>query len=211
MSDTTVDVRGERQLRRLETLTDVVYAIVLWRLFMLIPRPGISTQEWTSVQDYLSDEWIALALVAIGVAFTIIYWLQSNHLLSALKRTDTRHTSLCIVQLFFVLIFLYSLRLGVDLGGSLGTRLVESCAAAAVGLTAVAAWNYARKGRRLLRPEVTTEEAQAIAKRIVAEPATAVATIPVAFLGAVFWELTWFLYPVLARWLRLPGGDTQRS
>lgn len=210
MSEATTDVRGERQLRRLETLTDVVYAIVLWRMFMLIPRPGVGDEKWTSVRDYLADEWIALALIAIGVAFTIIYWLQSNHLLSALKRTDTRHTALSIVQLFFVLIFLYSLRLGVDLGGSLGTRLVESCAAAAVGLTAVAAWNYARKGHRLLRPEVSTEEAQAIAKRITAEPATAIATIPMAFLGAVFWELTWFLYPVLARWLRLPGGDEKK-
>lgn len=210
MSEATTDVRGERQLRRLETLTDVVYAIVLWRMFMLIPRPGVGDEKWTSVRDYLADEWIALALIAIGVAFTIIYWLQSNHLLSALKRTDTRHTALSIVQLFFVLIFLYSLRLGVDLGGSVGTRLVESCAAAAVGLTAVAAWNYARKGHRLLRPEVSTEEAQAIAKRITAEPATAIATIPMAFLGAVFWELTWFLYPVLARWLRLPGGDEKK-
>ncbi len=207
MNEATEDVRGARQLRRLETLTDVVYAIVLWRLFMLIPRPGIGTGAWTSVRDYLANEWIALALVAIGVAFTIIYWLQSNTLFSSLKRTDTRHTTLCIVQIFFVLIFLYSLRLGIELGGSLGTRLVESCAAAAVGLTAAWAWNYARRGRRLLRPEVSTEEAEALAKRIMAEPATAIATIPMAFLGPVFWELTWFGYPFLARLLRLPGGE----
>jgi len=204
--ETTEDVRGARQLRRLETLTDVIYAIVLWRLFMLIPRPGVATGEWTSVRDYLAHEWIALALVTIGLAFTIIYWVQSNTLFSALKRTDGRHTTLCIVQIFFVLVFLYSLRLGIEVKAGLGTRLVESCAAAAVGLTALAAWNYARKGRRLLRPEVTTDEAQAIATRIVAEPATAIATIPMAFLGAVFWELTWFLYPFLARLLRLPGG-----
>ena len=28
-----------RQLRRLEMLIDVVYAIVIWRIFTLIPRP----------------------------------------------------------------------------------------------------------------------------------------------------------------------------
>ena len=210
MTETTQDIRGARQLRRLETLTDVVYALVLWRVFMLIPRPGIGTETWTSVRDYVSDEWIALALIVIGVAFTIIYWLQSNTLFSALKRTDSRHTVLCIVQLFFVLIFLYSLRLGVELGGSLGTRLVESCAAAAVGLMAAWAWSYARRGRRLLRPDVTTEEAQALAKRITAEPITAIATIPMAFLGAVYWELTWFGYPFLARLLRLPGGNEEK-
>jgi len=208
---TTEDVRGARQLRRLETLTDVVYAIVLWRLFMLIPRPGIAAGEWTGVRDYLGDEWIALALVTIGLAFTIIYWVQSNTLFSALKRTDGRHTALCIVQIFFVLIFLYSLRLGIEVRSGLGTRLVESCAAAAVGLTAAWAWNYARRGRRLLRPEVSDEEAQALAKRIMAEPITAIATIPMAFLGPVFWELTWFGYPFLARLLRLPGGENREG
>lgn len=205
MSITTQDVRSARQLRRLETLTDVLYAIVLWRLFMLIPRPGVTGETWTGVRDYLAHEWIALALVTIGLVFTIIYWLQSNTLLSALERTDGRHTALSILQLFFVLLFLYSLRLGIEVRSGLGTRLAESCAAAAVGLTAVAAWNYARRGRRLLRPEVTTEEAEALAKRIMAEPATAIATIPMAFAGAVFWELTWFGYPFLARLLKLPG------
>ncbi len=32
-------IRGTRQLRRLEMLMDVVYALVIWRLFMLMPRP----------------------------------------------------------------------------------------------------------------------------------------------------------------------------
>ncbi len=32
-------IRGTRQLRRLEILVDVVYALVIWRLFMLMPRP----------------------------------------------------------------------------------------------------------------------------------------------------------------------------
>ena len=205
MAPSSTDVRGARQLGRLETLTDVVYAIVIWRLFMLIPRPGVTGEAWTSLAEYLAKEWIALALVAIGLSFTIVYWLQSNTLFSALERTDGRHTVLSILQLFFILLFLYSLRLGIEVQASVGTRLAESCAATAVGLTASAAWNYARAGRRLLRPEVTADEAGALAKRILAEPATAIATIPMAFAGAVFWELTWFGYPLLARLLRLPG------
>jgi hypothetical protein len=31
---------GRRQLRRLEVLTDVIFAIAIWRIFMMLPRPG---------------------------------------------------------------------------------------------------------------------------------------------------------------------------
>jgi hypothetical protein len=41
--------RESRQLRRLEVLIDVVFAIVIWRAFMLIPRPGQGGWNWDSI------------------------------------------------------------------------------------------------------------------------------------------------------------------
>ena len=32
---------GMMQLQRLGTLADVIYSITIWRIFMLIPRPGV--------------------------------------------------------------------------------------------------------------------------------------------------------------------------
>jgi len=32
-------IREKRQLRRLEVVMDVVYAILIWRAFQLLPRP----------------------------------------------------------------------------------------------------------------------------------------------------------------------------
>jgi hypothetical protein len=33
--------------------------------------------------------------------------------------------------------------------------------------------------------------------RILAEPITAIVTIPVAFVGPIFWEISWLSYPLL--------------
>ena len=73
-------------------------------------------------------------IVFIVIVFTIIYWLQSNVLFGNLRGTDGRHTILSILQLFFLLVFLVSMRLGIELGASNATRALESIAAALVGI-----------------------------------------------------------------------------
>lgn len=195
------DAKGHReilQLKRLETLTDVVYGIVIWRLFVLIPKPS-SDQQWDSVGAFISANLGDLVLVLIGLVVTIIYWGQSNALFGALARTDTRHTVLSILQIFSLLVFLYSLKLGIDLGASAGTRAFESGSAAVVGILGAAAWFYAIHNRRLLLPEVTVKDARELGDRVMAEPVTALITIPFAFLGAVFWEPAWLSYVIVVR------------
>ncbi|MGD8503978.1 MAG: TMEM175 family protein, partial [Syntrophobacterales bacterium] len=182
------------QLARLETLTDVVYAIVIWRIFVLIPKPGEANWHWESIGSFLTSNVFTFALVIIALAITIIYWLQNNALFGNLERTDGLHTAISILQLFFLLIFLYSIRLGVVLGASTATRAFESCAAALLGIASVAAWFYATKNRRLLASDVTQQDANALSDRIMAEPITAILTLPCAFIGPVVWEISWLSY-----------------
>ena len=189
---------GVRQLQRLGTLIDVVYAITIWRIFALIPRPGINDASWSSLGEYFRSEWLALLVLLVGLIFTIVYWLQSNTLSSELARTDAKHTVLSIVQIFSVLLFLYSLRMGIEVGDALGARAFESLAAANVGLWGALAWRYASKNRRLLRDDATDLKAKQLAVRITGEPLTAAITVPFAFVGPIVWELSWFAYPIIA-------------
>jgi hypothetical protein len=189
---------GAQQLRRLGTLTDVVYGITIWRIFMLIPRPGVAEGNWASLGEYFRSEWLALAVLLVGLVFTVIYWLQSNTLSSALARTDAKHTILSIAQIFSLLLFLYSLRMGIEVRDAVGARAFESIAAANVGLWGALAWRYATKERRLLREDIPDLKVRQLAMKITGEPITAAITIPVAFLGPVVWELSWFAYPVVA-------------
>ena len=186
-----------RQLQRLGTLTDVVYAITIWRIFDLVPRPGVAGASWPSLRAYFSSEWLALLILLVGLIFTIVYWLQNSTLSSRLARTDAKHSVLSIVQIFSLLVFLYSLRMGIEVGDALGARAFESLAAANVGLWTSLAWRYAIRNRRLLRDDVTDLEAQQLATKITGEPITAAITVPVAFAGPILWELSWFAYPVI--------------
>ena len=198
MKDQATGKRSILQLSRLETLTDVVYGIVLWRLFMLIPRPGVGEVHWETIRSYLESNVLTLVLILVGLIVTIIYWLQSNALFGNLKKTDGMNTIVSIFQLFFLLIFLYSLRMDVDMGSSPATRAFESSAAALLGIASALGWSYAIKKRRLLAAEVSDEEARVLANRVLAEPITAVITLPFAFIGPILWEISWLSYlPVI--------------
>lgn len=181
------------QLSRLERLADVVYAIVLWRLFMLIPKPVSADGVWHSFSEYLAENGFTLIIVVIGVIFVIIYWLQSNMLLGNLEKSDGKHTTFTIIQLFALLLFLMSLNMGVVLGNSAFTRVLESSTAALTGLSGAFAWRYGIKNRRLIQPDVNDFDARKILDNVLAEPLTALITIPFAFAGPWLWEASWLL------------------
>jgi uncharacterized membrane protein len=183
----------QRQLRRLETLIDVVFGITIWRLFVLLPRPD-ENPEWGSLADMLLDSGLNFAVVFIALVIIIIYWVQSNLLFKYLVRTDRWHIALSISQLFSVLLFLYAIRVGIEFEASASTRIFESSMACLLGVFSFAAWYYALHRGSLVTDELGAEQASAITERIKAEPVTAALTIPFAA-GMWMWEFSWFLYP----------------
>lgn len=182
---------GARQLRRLEFLIDVVFGLAIMRLLLLLPRPEHGLESARTVADLFQDSAGPLAMVVIGLAWTIVFWIQNNKVFGALEKTDTKHTVLSILQLCSMLLFLYAVRLGVDFDGQLGAMLAESVAAALMGGLAVAGWLYASKNGRLTAEEVTADDARQVTVSLMGEPITAVLTIGVAFLGPGWWTLSW--------------------
>jgi uncharacterized membrane protein len=185
------------QLTRLERLMDVVFAIVIWSTFNLLPRPEESVAKWESVLVMLREEWSSFLFVLLATGIVIIYWLQNISLLGNLKKTNGVHTAISIFQLVFVLLFLYAITSGVILGESADSRIFESVTAMMIGVMGWSGWYYAMNKADLLNPELSKEEAEHILKKNLAEPVTAVITIPFAFVGPVAWELSWFLYPFI--------------
>ena len=192
------------QLLRLQRLSDVFYALVIFQLFMMIPTPGTEGKNWESLADYLSEHGPDLAVSLVGVAVAIVYWLQSNQLLGVLRKTDALHTACSILQLFTLLVLLYSMKLGIEIeSSSSGTWAFESAAATAVGVFALLAYARARK-KGLLRPDVPEAEAKRLAIRYRAEPITTGISFPFAFVSGaevfgfnLIWEASWFLYPLI--------------
>ena len=194
--------RESLQLRRLARMIDVVYAIIIWRCFMLLPRPTAEQLNWEHIGGFLSANIGGFLLVFIGIVVAIIYWIQNNVMFGNLQATDSRHTTMAILQLFFLLIFLLSLRLGIDIGASNFTRAFESITAALIGIAGSWAWSYAIKNYRLLLPEVTEQYAYRLRDRYLAEPITAIITLPFAFVGPILWEISWLIYPLVVMLVR---------
>jgi hypothetical protein len=194
--------RRKIQLRRLRTLMDVIYAIIIWRLFMLLPRPEGDVIQWSSIGAMLVAEWPALLMVTIGLAVTIIYWDQSNYIYGYLDITDSKHTTYAILQMFFLLFLLYAIKLGMEFDADVETRLLESVAAVMVGAMAWLGWRYAVGRGDMLVAGIPTEATEALSIRSLAEPAAALVTIPFAFIDGLAWELAWLAYLPIAYWLR---------
>ena len=194
----TIEVkRSILQLSRLERIMDVVFALVIWRLFTFLPTQDVDGNKWASVIEMLLAEWKVFVFVLLAVVIVIIYWLQNNSLLGNLKNTDGIHTAISIFQLFFVLLFLYAIGSGVRIGSGVDSRAFESISAMMVGLLSLLAWHYAMHKGNLLDPELSAEDAVHIRQKNMAEPITAAITIPFAFVGPIAWELSWFLYPFI--------------
>jgi len=193
------------QLARLATLTDVVYAVGLVVIVSWLPLPEESRSTGNSV--WLLDLWAEYAgniiAVGIGVAFTILYWLRSNTLLSCLDRTDGVHTGLSIASVFFLLLLLYVIRVSAEVVAS-SRRAGESIAVALIGIAAGVAWWWARR-RGLVRRGLSKDDMLAVQTEAFAEPMTALVTLPFAFVGEAAWNLAWLAYIPISAYLKRRG------
>ncbi|MCG6936841.1 MAG: hypothetical protein LJE83_01530 [Gammaproteobacteria bacterium] len=189
--------RSILQLSRLERIMDVVFALVIWRLFTFLPTQQVGGNKWASVSEMLLTVWKTYVFVLLAVVIVIIYWLQNNSLLGNLKKTDAIHTAISVFQVFFVLLFIYSIGAGIRIGSGADSRVFESFTAMMVGVLSLLSWYYAMHKDDLLDPALSREEAVRIRDRNLAEPLTAAITIPFAFVGPLAWELSWLAYPFI--------------
>jgi uncharacterized membrane protein len=189
--------RWTTQLSRLETLMDVVYGLVIWRLFELLPRP--EEDEIRSLWEVLSANPKPLLSVVIGIVIVVIYWLQNNLLFGHLERTDSRHSSLAILQIFCLLLFLFAISVGTNYEAAIDLRVFESVTAMMVGIASYWGWYYAKHKANLISPSLTKKDADDISVRILAEPITAAITLPFAIFSPLLWEIAWFSYPLISR------------
>jgi len=117
--------------------------------------------------------------------------IQHNLVFGALERTNNRDTALSILQIFALLMFLYSVKIGIEFDGDPNAMLFESVAAAVMGFLSLVNWRYARKAG-LVHPSVPDAELDALTLKLWPEPITAIVTIGTAFFSPLIWTITWF-------------------
>lgn len=129
--------RESRGLRRLESLIDTVFALIIVVIVLDLPAPNNSVAFDLSSFVMLRLESLILAM--LGIIVVLVYWFQSNLLLGNLDHTDGTHAAISLLQVFMVLVYLLSVSLGIEVGNEPLVLALQSIAAALVGFGA-AAW-----------------------------------------------------------------------
>lgn len=196
--------RQQRQLGRLQTLMDVMFALMLFRVLAPLPTPAAEEDwAWTfgALWEFLADDGGAILMALIGVILIVIYWLQNNKLLGNLNRTNGNHVSFCIAQLVLLAFYGYSMALAEDFD-SPATRALQSLFLAGVGFAGFFGFRYASRDRRLLSEKITDKEADELKISVLPEPVAGLITIPLAFVGPWVWEIGWLVMLPVGSWLR---------
>lgn len=183
--------RDARQLRRLQTLMDVVFGVLLIRVFTLLPHLTNPDSGKVDPLVIFTETGESFIMFVIGFVLITIYWFQSNKTSGNLVSTDGKHTMLSILQLFFLLLYLYSVRLDMETQSDVLALFMQSVSLALAGFAGVAAWVYASKHAEMVSEAVSAGEASELKMSILSEPLAAAFTIPFAFIGPGIWNLSW--------------------
>ena len=97
--------RDERQLRRLQTLMDVIFGVLIIRIFTLLPQPAEVLREGVDPLMIFGEGQFIMFI--IGIILVSIYWFQSNKTNGNLVATDGKHSFISILQMLFLLSVIY--------------------------------------------------------------------------------------------------------
>ncbi len=184
--------RGERQLTRVMTIVDVLYGLMIFRAFLLMPRPEVDNFTADELVAVLKASYMNYLIMTVGMILILLYWGQSHVIFGNLKRTDSRLSILAILQAFFVLLYLYFIRLDMEMGGQTLVLRLESLSLAIAGGIGVWAWHHANK-QNLISDKVTELEKDKTYLKLMPEPITSILTFPFAVFGPDIWTISWLL------------------
>lgn len=181
--------RDERQLRRLQTLMDVIFGVLIIRIFTLLPQPAEVLIDGADPLNIFREGKFIMFI--IGIILISIYWFQSNKTNGNLIATDGKHSFISILQMLFLLLYFYSIGLDAATHSDVLALFMQSVTLALAGFAGVAAWIYASKHAELISEAVSDKEIIEIRNSVLTEPLAALITIPFAFASPLWWNLAW--------------------
>lgn len=184
--------RGARQLFRLEVMIDVLFALMIYKLFTFMPSPEIDGFGREELYQVLTESYLNYTVILIGLVLVIIYWGMNNFQFGNLVRSDGKHASLSILQIFTLMLYIYFVGLDAEFEGDVFLMQLQSIFLALAGFLGVASWHYALKNG-LVEEDLTELEKDKMYIRFMPEPIVAILTIPLAYFGPLVWTLGWLL------------------
>lgn len=184
--------RGEKQLFRLSVIIDVLYALMIFKLFTLMPNPQVDNFGREELYKVLTESYLNYTVIVIGLVLVILYWGINNLQFGNLDRTDSKHSALSILQVFSLMLYIYFVRLDAEFGGEVLLMQLQSLFLAIAGFLSVGSWYYAIKFN-LVSDAPSKLEKETMYLKFLPEPTVSLLTFPLAYFGPLVWTLGWLL------------------
>lgn len=198
ISDAIVE-RGEKQLTRLGVIMDVLFALMIYKLFTFMPNPDLDGFGREELYKTLSESYLNYTVILIGLVLVLLYWGLNNAQFGNLERTDGKHATLSILQVFSLMMYIYFVRLDAQFGGEVLLMQLQSVFLAIAGFLSVWTWHYAIKND-LVSNAPTKPEKDNLYIKLLPEPTVSLLTFPLAYFGPLVWTLGWLLL-IPANWI----------
>jgi len=181
--------RNTMLLKSLIIVVNVLYALMIFQVFLILPRPDDPDLQYSTLEQIYSDNLMVLLVIVIGLIMIAIYWIQFHKLIGNLVRSSTVHATLALFQMVFLMIYLYFLRFDMEFDGLILALQMESIFLALAGFTGAVSWVYARRNN-LTSDEIDEQEEVSILYSILPEPMAALFSLPFAVYGPGIWTLS---------------------
>lgn len=184
--------RGKSFLFSLKILTNVVFALLIFQIFLILPRPDDPMLEYYSLRQIFSGYADNLIVILVGLILVVVYWIQINKQLGNLIRSTAFHASMAIAQLFCLMIYLYFVRFDMEFEGLEIALQMQSVFLALAGFIGVYNWVYARRNS-LTSEMIDDQEEKYMFYQLLPEPSAALFSLPFAVYGADAWTLSFLI------------------
>jgi hypothetical protein len=196
--------RGVGILNSIKIVVNVLYALLIFQVFLILPRPEDPELITLSLDQLFQDNMLTLLVIGIGIILILIYWIQFNRQMGNLVRSSPIHASIAILQMVSLMLYLYFLRFDVEFDGLILALQMESIFLALAGFLGVLNWKYARYNK-LTSDKINDQEEKDLFYSLLPEPLASLFTLPFAQFGADIWTIAFLaIIPigVFLKWIR---------
>jgi uncharacterized membrane protein len=219
-------VEGDRhaifgsELKRLEALTDGVFAIVMTLMVFNLALP--KDRPITSLRHELLDLWPSFLAYAISFGMAGIYWSANHNMFRFIKRTSHELIWLTMLFLAFVSLLPFSTGILARFNDDPTALLFYGGNLELIGLSLFWIWCHSTRGRRLTDPSLPGSVIRFGRSRILAGivgygVATSLALVNTTAALTIFLLIPClFIIPTVQRWWTSKyglesGSNTERS
>jgi len=184
--------RGVGLLNSINIVINVLYALLIFQVFMILPRPDDPELKYHSLGQIYAENVNQILVIIVGLILVIMYWIQFNRQLGNLVRSSPMHAAMSVLQMFCLMIYLYFVRFDMEFDGLKLALQMESIFLALAGFIGAFSWLYA-KNKKLTSANIDKDEELSIFYSLLPEPLASLFTLPFAAFGPGIWTLSFLV------------------